>query len=117
MSIGYLPMLVEAAAGGLLVATGVSAVAMRLSGRPRGLSPMHRALMLSGIALVLVTLVVEVPSKLGSGVADPTHWLLVATVFNVIRLWALGVAIGLVLGRDGPRSRPEVQRRAEGELP
>jgi hypothetical protein len=40
--------------------------------------------------------VVELPSTLRSGVSDPGHWLLVATAFNVLRVLALGLAIGLV---------------------
>jgi hypothetical protein len=96
MSITYVPMLIQAAVGGLLLAGVVAAVLVRYPDRVPGTGPLSRALWLSAATLVLLTVFVEVPSKLGSGVPDPGHWLLVATAFNVIRVLALGVAIGLV---------------------
>lgn len=95
-SIAYVPMLVQAAVGGLLIATVVALVLVRYPERVPGTGPLSQALWLSTAALVLVTVFVEVPSKLRSGVSDPGHWLLVATTFNVIRVLALGLAIGLV---------------------
>ena len=95
-SVAYVPMLVEAALGGLLIASVVALVLMRYAERIPGTGPLSQALWLSAAALVLLTLCVEVPSKLLSGVSDPGYWLLVATVFNVIRVLALGVAVGLV---------------------
>ena len=109
MSITYVPMLIQAAVGGLLLAGVVAAVLVRYPDRVPGTGPLSRALWLSAATLVLLTVFVEVPSKLGSGVPDPGHWLLVATAFNVIRVLALGVAIGLVTrarhGGAGPHSR------------
>lgn len=96
MSITYVPMLIQAAVGGLLIATVVAAVLVRYQDRVPGTGPLSRALWLSAAALVLLTVFVEAPSKLLSGVPDSGHWLLVATAFNVIRVLALGVAIGLV---------------------
>ena len=106
LSIQYVPMLIQAAFGGLLIASVVAVVQVRYPERVPGTGPMSRALWLSAAALVLLTVFVEVPSKLGSGVADPGHWLLVATVFNVIRVLALGVAIGLVTRRQLAGARP-----------
>jgi hypothetical protein len=109
MSVAYVPMLVEAAVGGLVIASVVAVVLVRFPERVPGTGPVSRALWLSAAALVLLTVLVEVPSKLHSGVSDPVHWLLVATVFNVIRVLALGLAVGLVAraGRAGagPHSR------------
>lgn len=109
LSIAYAPMLVQAAIGGLLLASGVAVVLVRYPERVPGTGPLSRALWLSAAALVVVTVFVEVPSKLLSGVSDPGYWLLVATVFNVIRVLALGVAIGLVTRAGqagaGPHSR------------
>jgi len=109
MSIAYVPMVVEAAVGGLLIAGVVALVLVRYPERVPGTGPLSRALWLSAAALVLLTVFVEVPSKLHSGVSDPGHWLLVATVFNVIRVLALGVAIGLATragqAGEGPHSR------------
>lgn len=110
LSIAYVPMLVEAAVGGLLIASVVSLVLGRHPERVPGAGPLSRALWLSAAALICLTVFVEVPSKLASGVPDPGRWLLVATAFNVIRVLALGVAIGLVTRAGqadvaGPRSR------------
>jgi hypothetical protein len=112
MSIAYVPMLVEAAVGGLLIAGLVALVLVRYQGRVPGAGPLSRALWLSAGALVLLAVFVEVPSKLRSGVSDPGHWLLVAMVFNVIRVLALGVAIGLVARAEqaGVRPHPRVSR-------
>ena len=113
LSIAYVPMLVEAAVGGLLVASVVAVVLVRYPKRVPGTGPLSQALWLSAAALVCLTVLVEVPSKLRSGVSDPGHWLLVATVFNVIRLLALGVAIGLVTraGQAGAGPPPRATER------
>ena len=95
LSIAYVPMLVEAAVGGLVVATVVTLPLARVPDRMPGHGPVAKAVLLAVAALVLVTVLLEVPAKLRAGVADPGHWLLVATVFNAIRILALGVAIGL----------------------
>lgn len=106
LSITYVPMLVEAAFGGLFIASLVAAVLVRYPQRVPGTGPLSGALWLSGAALVLLTVFVEVPSKLLSGVSDPGHWLLVATAFNVIRILALGVAIGLVTRQQPAGASP-----------
>jgi hypothetical protein len=114
LSIEYVPMLVEAAVGGLLLASAVALVLVRYPQRVPGTGPLSRAVWLSAAALLLLTVVVEMPSKLRSGVSDPGHWLLVATAFNVIRVLALGVAIGLVT-RAGQRGADPHARVAEKE--
>ena len=116
LSIPYLPMLVEAAVGGLVVAGAVAFMLVRYPQRVPGAGPLRKALLLGLGALVLLTVLVEVPSKLRSDVADPGHWLLVATVFNAIRILALGVTIGLVTRARRPRRdrhRPVTRREAE----
>jgi hypothetical protein len=95
LSIAYGPMLAEAAVGGLVVATLVTLPLARAPDRMPGHGPVAKAVLLSLAALVLVTVLLEVPAKLRADVADPGHWLLVATVFNAVRIIALGVAIGL----------------------
>lgn len=100
-SIAYLPMLVEAAVGGMVVAVAVAVPLVRYPQRIPGAGPLTKALRLGLCALVVLTVVVEVPSKLGSEVTDPGHWLLVATAFNTIRVLALAMAVGLVArGRE-----------------
>lgn len=104
LSISYLPMLVEAAVGGVVVAVAVAVPLVQYPQRIPGAGPLTKALLLGLCALVVLTVVVEVPSKLGSGVSDPGHWLLVATAFNTIRVLALAMAVGLVVhGRETRR--------------
>lgn len=103
-SIAYVPMLVEAAVGGLILAGVLAWVLVRHPGLIPAAGPMSRALWLSAAALLCLTMFVELPSKLASGVSDPGRWLLAATVFNVIRVLALGVAIGLVTRADSGTS-------------
>ncbi len=116
LSIPYVPMLVEAGAGGLVVAGAVALLLTRFPERVPGGGPLRKALLLALGALVLLTVLLEVPAKMRSDVADPGHWLLVATVFNTIRILALGVSIGLVTRarttrRD--RHRPVARREAQ----
>jgi len=94
LSIRYLPMLAEAAVGGLVVAGVVAALLVRFGARVPGAGPLRQALVLAGCALVVLTLLVEVPAKLRSGVDDPVRWLLVATAINTVRVLALGLAVG-----------------------
>jgi hypothetical protein len=117
LSIAYVPMLVEAAVGGLLIASVVALVLVRYPERVPGSGPLSRALWLSAAALVLLTVVVELPSKLRSGVSDPGHWLLEATSFNVIRLLALGLAVGLVTRAEQTGADPLAQMTERGGLP
>jgi hypothetical protein len=117
LSIGYVPMLVEAAVGGLLIASVVALVLVRYPERVPGSGPLGRALWLTAAALVGLTVFVEVPSKLLSGVSDPGHWLLVATVFNVIRVLALGLAVGLVTRAGQAGAGPHSRVTERGGLP
>lgn len=113
LSLPYVPMLLEAAVGGLVVAAAVALLLTRFPDRVPGLGPLLKAILLAVGALVLLTAIVEVPAKLGSDLAEPGYWLLVAMVFNTIRFLALGVTIGLIArGQATRRDRHhEVTRR------
>jgi hypothetical protein len=114
LSIEYVPMLVEAAVGGVVVAGVVALLLVRFPRRVPGTGPVGRALLFATCALVVVTLVLEVPSKFGADVDDPFRWLLVATAFNTVRVLALGLAIGLVArARQARRPRPRATASEE----
>jgi hypothetical protein len=106
LGISYLPMLLEAAVGGLVLGGAVAFLLVRYEARIPGASALSKAVLLGAVALVLVTVGLELPSKLGSGVDEPARWLLVATVFNAIRILALAVAVGLVAGHGSSRHTP-----------
>ncbi|HEY3409809.1 MAG TPA: hypothetical protein VGK53_16700 [Propionicimonas sp.] len=93
LSIPYLPMLAEALVGGLLIALGVSWALVRQPAALPRTGPIWQALLLSLIALVLVTVVIELPSKVLVNSADPLRYFLVGAAFNTVRILALGVAI------------------------
>lgn len=115
LSIPYLPMLVEAAAGALVIAGAVSLLLTRFPNRVPGSTPLPKAILLTVGALVLLTVLVDVPDKLGSALAEPAHWLLVALAFNTLRFLALGITIGLIArGRATRQHRHhEATRRKE----
>lgn len=107
LSIAYLPMLAEAAGGGLALASIVAFALTRFAEHLPGHDSVAKALVLSIGALAVLTVVVGVPSVLGPGLADRGHWLLVGLVINAIRILALGLAVGLVT-----RLRVRPQNRA-----
>jgi hypothetical protein len=114
LTISYVPMLVESAAGGLVLGSVVAFLLVHFPAKIPGSDLLSKALLLGAAAIVLLTIGLELPSKLSSDVDDPARWLLVATVFNVIRILALAVTIGLVTRAGGQRrSRHHGRTRRE----
>jgi hypothetical protein len=109
-------MLLQAAVAGLFISSVVAWVLVRYPQRVPGTGPVSQALWISAAALVLLTVFLEVPSKWRSGVSDPGHWLLVATAFNVIRVLALGVAVGLVARASLAGAGPQPEGSEPGRL-
>jgi hypothetical protein len=89
-SISSLPVaLVEALAGGLVIAFCVSFVLLRFFDRIPGKNSIHKALILSFSAMAIIEVL--------SALANPAHasiYLLLDTGMNVPRFLALGVVIG-----------------------
>jgi hypothetical protein len=102
LSIAYVPMLLEALLGGMVIATGVAFAVVRWCDVIPARRPLVTSLTLSAVALALATLLIEVPAKLGSATGDALHYLLIATVFNVLRILALGLAVGWLYARPRP---------------
>ena len=102
LSIAYVPMLLEALAGGLIIGFGVSYSLLRFFDRLPTKSPILKSVILSFVALIVVTLLIEVPAKSLTTTSDPVRYFLIGAVFNVLRLLALGVVIGYLYDRlDG----------------
>jgi hypothetical protein len=106
-------MLAEAATGGLVLGGALAFLLVHYAAEIPGAGSLSQALLLGAVALVLLTLGLELPSKLTSAVEDPVHWLWVATVFNVIRIFSLAATIGLVTGAGQRRSRHRGTARGE----
>jgi hypothetical protein len=91
-SISSLPVaLVEALAGGLVIAFCVSFVLLRFFDRIPGKNSIHKALILSFSAMAIIEVL--------SALANPAHasiYLLLDTGMNVPRFLALGLVIGYV---------------------
>ncbi len=111
LDISYLPMLVQALVGGLILGFGVSYCLLRYYERIPARSAVRKSLLLGVIALVAVTVLVEVPAKYFTETADATRYFLIGLLFNAVRILALAVVIGYlfprVTARPG-RPRPEV---------
>jgi hypothetical protein len=114
LSIRYVPMLAEAAVGGLVLGGVLTFLLVCHASKIPGFSRLSKALLLGAVALVVVTIGIEAPSKLASGVENPAHWLLVATTFNLIRILALAVTIGLVADTDAQRRSRDPGRAEKG---
>ncbi|WP_185747052.1 hypothetical protein [Humibacillus xanthopallidus] len=117
LSIEYGSMLLEAAVGGLVVSVAVTLVLVRFPRRIRGDGPVRKALTVAACALAVVTVFVEVPSKLLAGVDDPLKWLIVATAINAVRVLAMGLAIGVVMWVRRERSEHRPMRAGKERKP
>ncbi|MGV9713737.1 hypothetical protein ACWDTI_24105 [Gordonia sp. NPDC003424] len=96
LSISYVPMLVQALLGGVILGSAVSVALVRFAGRIPGHGRFQKSLVLSLAALAMVTVVIEIPAKFLGDVPDPMRYLLIATVFNAVRILALGAVVGAV---------------------
>lgn len=99
LSISYVPMLIEALAGGLILGFCVSYFLVRFFDRLPARTPILKAWLICLIVLVIVTLLIEVPAKFFTPINDPVHWFLAGLLINVIRLSALGLVTGYVYGK------------------
>jgi NhaP-type Na+/H+ or K+/H+ antiporter len=105
LSISYLPMLLEALLGGLIIGFFVGYSLLRFFDKLPTKDPILNALVLSFIAFVIVTLLIEVPAKSLATTSDPLRYFLIAALFNVLRILALGVVVGYLYGRLYGRAR------------
>jgi hypothetical protein len=99
MSIDYVPMLVEALAGGLVIGLCVSFALLRFYGAIPSHSPLLKSLVLCAVVLVVVTVLVEVPGKFLTPTTDAARYFVIAALFNVLPIAALGLVIGLLYER------------------
>lgn len=104
LSIAYVPMLVEALVGGLVIGFCVASVLLRLDARSPLQRPVLASVALSVVVLLAVTLVMEVPAKFLVPTTDsPMRYFLIGLAFNVVRILTLGVVIGLLYSRRHDR--------------
>jgi hypothetical protein len=96
LSISYLPMLLEALLGGLLIGLGVSYFLLRFFNKIPTQDPILKSLLLSFIVLIIVTVLLQAPASFNTTTNDILRYFLVGTLINVIRILALGISIGFL---------------------
>ena len=99
MSISYYPMLLESLIGGLIIGLWVSIPLLRFYNRIPAKDPILKSVLLSSLVLVIVTIVLGGPSSF-LATKNVLQYFIIGTVFNVIRISALGIAIGFVYKRQ-----------------
>ena len=94
LSISYLPMLLEALLGGLIIGFCVSNFLLRFFDQLPTKNPVLKAVSLSLITLIFVTVLIEVPGKFLAEIEHAVRYFLIGTTFNALRIFALGIVIG-----------------------
>jgi hypothetical protein len=92
--ISYFPMLVEALVGGLIIGFGVSFFLIRFFDKIPTKNPILKSLILSSVALILFTILLEVPAKFFTNTTDAMHFFLIGLLFNILRILTLGIVVG-----------------------
>lgn len=104
LSISYIPMLLEALLGGLMIGWCVSYCLLRFFDRLPTRDPISKSVLLSVVVLLIVTLLIEAPAKFFTPSNDALRYFLIGLSFNALRILALGAAIGYLsnkLNRKG----------------
>jgi hypothetical protein len=99
VSISYFPMLLEALVGGLIIGFGVSFFLLRFSDKIPTKNPVLKSVTLSLLALIIVTILLEVPSHFFIPNSDPMRYFIIGLLFNVLRILVLGIVIGYLYKR------------------
>ena len=98
LSISYCPMLLAALIGGLLIGFCVSYFLLRFFDKIPTKDPISKSVILTFIVLIIVTILIGGPSSfLATG--DVWRYFIIGTMFNVIRILALGIVIGYLYDR------------------
>ena len=98
LSISYLPMLLAALLGGLMIGFCVSYFLLRFFDKIPTQDPISKSVILTFIVLIIVTILIGGPSSfLATG--NVLRYFLIGTIFNVIRILALGIVIGDLYAR------------------
>jgi hypothetical protein len=98
LSISYFPMLFEALLGGLMIGFCVSYFLFRFFDKIPTQDPISKSVILTLIVLIIVTILIGGPSSfLATG--NVLRYFLIGTIFNIIRILALGIVIGYLYDR------------------
>jgi hypothetical protein len=107
MSISYYPMLLESLIGGLIIGLWVAYPLLRFFDRIPAKDPILKSVLLSSIVLVIVTILLGGPSSFYA-TSNVLWYFIIGTGFNVIRILALGIAIGTMCKRQYREIKPSI---------
>jgi hypothetical protein len=107
MSISYYPMLLESLIGGLTIGFWVSYILLRFFDRIPARDPILKSIILCVIVLIFVTILLGGPSSFYA-TNNVLRYFVIGTIFNMIRILALGIAIGYVYKRQYMGINPSV---------
>ena len=107
MSISYYPMLLESLIGGLIIGLWVGYPLLRFFDRIPVKDPILKSVILSSIVLVIITILIGGPSSFYA-TNNVLRYFIIGTIFNGIRIFALGIAIGYVCKRQYRGINPSV---------
>lgn len=93
MSISYYPMLLESLIGGLIIGLLVSYPLLRFFDKIPVKNPILKSVFVSLIVLVIVTILLGGPASF-LATNNVVRYFIIGTVFNVIRILALGLVVG-----------------------
>jgi NhaP-type Na+/H+ or K+/H+ antiporter len=98
LSISYLPMIVESLIGGLIIGFFVTYFLFRFFDKIPTKNPILKSVILSSIALIIVTILLQGPTGFITPI-DALLYFLIGTMFNVLRILVLGIVIGYLYDR------------------
>ena len=99
LSISYIPMLLEALVGGLIIGFCVSYFLLRFLGKGPTKNPILKSVVLSFVVQTIVTTLIEVPAKFFTATSGALRYFFIGTIFNAIRILALGTVVGYAYKR------------------
>jgi len=116
LSISYLPMIVESLIGGLIIGFFVSYFLVRFFDKIPTEDPILKSVILSFIVLIIVTILIGGPS-IFLATRDVLRYFVIGTIFNVLRILALGIGIGYLCRRlyKGLDPSANVSKSAQAE--
>ena len=85
--------------GGLIIGFFVSYFLLRFFDKIPTKNPILKSVILSFIALVIVTILIEVPASFLTTTSDALRYFLIGAMFNVPRILVLGIVIGYLYDR------------------
>jgi hypothetical protein len=107
LSISYYPMLLESLIGGLIIGLWVGYPLLRFFDRIPAKDPILKSVILSSIVLFITTILIGGPSSFYA-TGNVLRYFIIGTTFNLIRILALGIAIGYVCKRQYRGINPTV---------